>query len=94
MIQYAIIPLQTRYSVPPSKLEASRDICGHRMEGLGCSDLLTTFKTTKRFPDFSKIYRRSPPIIRFVHDPRTLVGVDEGSRWYRKWRSMISASKK
>jgi len=47
------------------------------------------FKITKRFPDFSKIYKRLSTTTRFVREFDTLLNVDKANRWCNKWRFTI-----
>jgi len=52
-----------------------------------CSDLQTTFKTTKMCSDSLKIYERPSPVTRFVDDLDALLDAEMNSRGYNKRRS-------
>jgi hypothetical protein len=59
-----------------------------------CGRLSTTLKTMNKFLGSSKVYGRSSPITRFVHDlsSHTLAGVDKGNRWYTKEQCMSNSA--
>jgi len=73
-------PFKHDAEIFPASSRTSKDSCGPGLTNRGCNNLLTLTKTMKRCLNSSNTYGKVSRIIRFVHDPATLVSVNEDNR--------------